>query len=146
METKTNTTTGPAFLDDPRIQGSFASAQRSIGLYGALTAAALTAVVVVAACGHTVNGFMWVRAVLPPLIILLIHRMTVSVAGGSRRAFERLSGLTVVMPIAIIGVDFVPGVCPLWYALMQSVCMLPVIHLAFLTRGSALRGAFPKAR
>ncbi|MFD8638085.1 hypothetical protein [Streptomyces sp. NPDC059533] len=146
METETHTTTDPALLDDPRVQGALATAERSIRIYGALSAAALTVVVAVAGSGHVVNGFMWVRAVLLPLIGLLVHRIVVSAARGSRRAFERLSGFTVVMPIAIVGVDFIPGVCPLWYAVTQTVCMLPVVHVAVLTRRSALRAAFPKGR
>jgi hypothetical protein len=43
-------------------------------------------------------------------------------------------------------VDLIPGVCPPWYAVMQVVCMLPIIRVAFITRGSALRVAFPKGR
>ncbi|MET7447577.1 MULTISPECIES: hypothetical protein [unclassified Streptomyces] len=56
-----------------------------------------------------------------------------------------MSALVVIMPIAIIGVDLIPGVCPPWYAVMQVVCMLPVIRVAFVIRGSALRDAFPKS-
>jgi hypothetical protein len=87
---------------------------------------------------------MWVRAVLLPVVAVLIYRMTVSASRGSRRAFERVSALAVIMPIAIIGVDLIPGVCPPWYAVMQAVCMVPIIRVAFITRGSALRAAFPK--
>ncbi|MEU9060671.1 hypothetical protein AB0D13_17925 [Streptomyces sp. NPDC048430] len=50
------------------------------------------------------------------------------------------------MPVAIIGVDLIPGVCPPWYAVTHVVCMLPVIRVALLTRGSALRAAFPRSR
>ncbi|MFI8869238.1 hypothetical protein ACIQ64_32220 [Streptomyces sp. NPDC094473] len=56
-----------------------------------------------------------------------------------------MSALVVIMPTAIIGVDLIPGVCPPWYAVMQVVCMLPVIRVAFVIRGSALRDAFPKS-
>ncbi|MFJ5549804.1 hypothetical protein [Streptomyces sp. NPDC093225] len=146
METETHTTTGPAALDTPRTHEAFTMAKRCTTLYGALTAAALLAVVVVAGGGHTVNGFMWVRAALLPLTALLVHRVTVAASRGSRRAYERVSAVTVVMPIAIIGVDFVPGVCPLWYAVMQTVCMLPVLRVALLTRGPVLRAAFPRGR
>ncbi|WKU48890.1 hypothetical protein Q3V23_35190 [Streptomyces sp. VNUA116] len=145
-ETSTHTTAGPALVNDPRTQAAFATAKNSIKIYVALTAAALLAVIVVAGTGHTVNTFMWVRAVLLPVMAVLIHRVTASAARGSRRAFERLSTLAVVMPIAIIVVDLIPGVCPPWYAVMQVVCMLPVIGVAFITRGSALRAAFPKGR
>lgn len=137
MTTKTNL--------QPEALRALASARRSITLYGALTATALAAVVVVAATGHTVNTFMWVRAVLLPVIAYVLHRITVSAEAGSRRAFDRVSTLAVIMPIAIIGVDLIPGVCPPWYAVTQTLCMLPVIRVAFLTRGTALKTAFPKA-
>jgi hypothetical protein len=72
--------------------------------------------------------------------------MAVSGSRGSRRAFERVSALAVIMPIAIIAVDLIPGVCPPWYAVMQVVCLLPIIRVAVITRGSAQRSAFPKPR
>jgi hypothetical protein len=53
--------------------------------------------------------FMWVRAVLLPVVAVLVHRLAVAGSRGSRRAFERLSALAVIMPIAIVGVDLVPG-------------------------------------
>ncbi|UNO43892.1 hypothetical protein KGS77_13275 [Streptomyces sp. MST-110588] len=132
-------------MDTPRTREAFDAAKTSIKIYGALSAVALLTVIAVAVGGHMVNTFMWVRAVLLPVVAVLIHRVTVSASRGSRRAFERLSALAVIMPIAIIGVDLIPGVCPPWYAVMQVVCMLPVIRTAFLTRGSALRAAFPKS-
>ncbi|MGW1839735.1 hypothetical protein [Streptomyces sp. NPDC002067] len=146
METNAHSTAGAALLDTPRAQGAFGTAKSSVKVYGLLSAAALLAVVAVSISGHTVNTFMWVRAVLLPVVAVLIHRMTGSASRGSRRAFERVRALAVIMPIAIIGVDLIPGVCPPWYAVMQTVCMLPVIRVAFLTRGSALRAAFPKGR
>ncbi|MCF3106295.1 hypothetical protein IPZ58_32695 [Streptomyces roseoverticillatus] len=145
-ETGTHTTAAAAPLNAPRTQDAFTTAKNCVKIYGALGTAALLAVIVVAGTGHTVNTFMWVRAVLLPVVAVLIHRVTVSAARGSRRSFERVSTLAVIMPIAIIGVDLIPGVCPPWYAVMQAVCVLPVIGVAFITRGSALRAAFPKGR
>jgi hypothetical protein len=146
METNTHTTTEAVLLNDRRILKVFGTARNSIKVYGALSAVALLMVIVMSSSGHLVNTFMWVRAVLLPVVALLIYRMTVSSSRGSRRAFERVSALALIMPIAIIGVDLIPGVCPPWYAVMQVVCMLPIIRLAFVTRSSALRSAFPKAR
>ncbi|MFI0975584.1 hypothetical protein ACH4SP_00990 [Streptomyces sp. NPDC021093] len=161
METNQHTTTGPALLDSPRSQQAFGAAKNSVKIYGALSAAALLTVAAVAVSGHTgsghtgsgrtgnghtVNTFMWVRAALLPVVAVLLHRLTVSASRGSRRAFERVSTLAVVMPIAIVGVDLVPGVCPPWYAVLQAVCMAPVVRVAFLTRGAALRAVFPKSR
>ncbi|WP_406319979.1 hypothetical protein OHA77_39440 [Streptosporangium sp. NBC_01639] len=138
--------TEAALLNCPRIQAAFDTAKNSVKVYGALSAVALLAIIAVSSSGHMVNTFMWVRAVLLPVVAVVIYRMTVSASQGSRRAFERLSALAIIMPIAIIGVDLIPGVCPPWYAVIQAVCMLPVIRVAFITRGSALRAAFTKSR
>ncbi|GGL95188.1 hypothetical protein GCM10010129_43780 [Streptomyces fumigatiscleroticus] len=146
METDTHTTTAAELLDDPRTRRAFNTAKTSVKVYGALSAAALLAVIAVSVSGHRVNTFMWVRAVLLPVVAVLIHRMTGSASRGSRRAFERVRTLAVIMPVAIIGVDLIPGVCPPWYAVTQVVCVLPVVRVAFVTRGSALRTAFPKGR
>ncbi|RJL35337.1 hypothetical protein [Bailinhaonella thermotolerans] len=145
MESNEHTTPG-ARLGGPRLQRAFGTAKNSVKIYGALSSLALLAVIVVASAGHLVNTFMWVRAVLLPLVAVLLYRLTVSASRGSRRAFERVNALAVIMPIAIIGVDLIPGICPPWYAVTQVVCMLPIIRVAFLTRGPALRAAFPKRR
>ncbi|RMI37074.1 hypothetical protein EBO15_36875 [Actinomadura harenae] len=134
--------TPAALLDSP---GAFGAVRRGVMIYGVLAALALVAVIVVAGTGHTVNTFMWVRAILLPVLAVPIHRMVLSASRGSRRAFERVSTLSAVMPIAIIGVDLIPGICPPWYAGTQVVCMLPVIGVAVAVRRSdALRDAFPK--
>lgn len=137
------TNTRPA--EDPAARQALDSARTSVRLYGVLGAAALVAVAAVAATGHTVNTFMWVRAALLPVIAYVVLRVLAAAARGSRRAFERVSALAVIMPVAIIGVDLIPGVCPPWYAVVQTLCVLPVIRVAFLTRGAALKSAFPKA-
>ncbi|WP_052498918.1 hypothetical protein [Streptomyces vietnamensis] len=144
METDLNSPSTAAPLDRADTRRAFATATASVKIYGALGALSLLTVAGLAAGGHPVNTFMWVRAVLLPLVAVLVHRLTVSASRGSQRAFERVRGLAVVLPVAIIGVDLIPGVCPPWYAAMQAVCMLPVIRLAFLTRGTALRTAFSR--
>ncbi|MEU7799676.1 hypothetical protein AB0J14_27210 [Micromonospora arborensis] len=132
------------YLERPDTRRAFRTVTNSIKVYAVLSAVALVAVIVVSSSGHLVNTFMWIRAVLLPVAAPLIYQIAVSASRGSRRAFERVAALTVIMPIAIIGVDVIPGVCPPWYAVLQVVCMLPIIRIAFVTRGSALRAAFPK--
>ncbi|MFJ3202604.1 hypothetical protein [Streptomyces sp. NPDC086989] len=149
METDANTTpstpsTPSTTTESARV--AFAAIRVSVKVYGTLTAAALLAVIAVAATGHMVNPFMWVRAILLPLTAVLLHRLTVSASRGSRRAFERLRGISVVLPIAIVGVDLIPGVCPWWYAAVQALCVLPVIRIAFTIRGTAVRAACPQTR
>ncbi|MEV0971545.1 hypothetical protein [Microtetraspora glauca] len=52
--------------------------------------------------------------------------------------------LSTIMPVAITGVDLIPGLYPEWYAVLQGLSALPLIGVAFITRGSALSAAFPK--
>ncbi|RFU41636.1 hypothetical protein DZF91_10690 [Actinomadura logoneensis] len=144
METNTQPST-TALLNGPGAEGAFKAAKTGVKVYSALSTAALLGVIVVASTGHMVNTFMWVRAILLPVVAVLIQRVTVSASRGSGRSFERMRALSVIMPIAIIGVDLIPGVCPPWYAVMQVVCMLPIIAVAFVARGSALRPVFPEA-
>ncbi|WP_371674928.1 hypothetical protein [Streptomyces sp. NBC_01276] len=147
MENDANTTTAdPALLNTPAALDAFATTRVGVKVYGALTAAALLAVIAAASTGHMVNPFMWIRAVLLPLIAALLHRLALSASRGSRRAFERLRGISAVFPVAVVGVDLIPGVCPWWYAAVQALCVLPVLRIAFTTRGAPLRAAFPKTR
>src|SRR5690348_14053723 len=86
-----------------------------------VSALALAATAAVAVHGHSVNTFMWVRGALLPVVAVLLYRLAVRAAAGDGRAADRLRTLTVIMPLAIIGVDLIPGVCPPWYATAQAL-------------------------
>jgi cytochrome bd-type quinol oxidase subunit 2 len=146
MDTNMHATPRAALLNNPRSHRAFTTIKRSITVYGLLSILALLAVIAVWSGGGPVNTFMWVRAALLPAVTVLIYRLAVSASRGSRRAFERVRALAVIMPIAIIGIDLIPGICPPWYAVTQAVCMLSILGVAFTTRGSALRAAFPKEK
>jgi len=62
------------------------TAKKNIKIYGVLSAAALLTVVAVAATGHPVNPFMWVRAILLPFVAVLLHRLTVAIRAHRRRS------------------------------------------------------------
>jgi hypothetical protein len=140
-----DTTARTAQLDDPDTQEAFDTMKKYVKLYRAICAITLGTVAVVAISGPTVSTFMWVRSVILLAIAPVIHRMAVSAAQGVRRSFERLRTLTVIMPIAIVAVDLIPGVCPVWYAGMQGLSALALIGATFIIRGSALRTAYPKS-
>jgi hypothetical protein len=120
--------------------------KKCVTLYGLICAIALGTVAVVTFTDQPASLFMWIRAAILLAISPLLFRMAVRAAQGARRSFERLETVTAIMPIAIIGVDLIPGVCPAWYAVMQGICSLPLIAVAFLTRGRRLRSAFPKQK
>ncbi|MFD0278336.1 hypothetical protein ACFVHB_31125 [Kitasatospora sp. NPDC127111] len=136
-------TTATAQLGDSRTQDAFDTVKKCITLFGAVGAIVLGTVAVMAFTGHEASPFMWIRGAILFLVAFLLHRFTVRAAQGSYKAFDRLRTLSTIMPIAIIGVDLIPGLCPAWYAVIQGLSALALIGVAVITRGSALSAAFP---
>lgn len=119
---------------------------RAVQVFGLLSAAALLALVAVSASGGTASTPMWVRAGLLLAIAELTDRAVLSASRGSRRSFGRVKAIAVVVLVAAVGVDLIPGIWPAWYLAMQGVCTAPLIRAAVITRAPALRDAFPKPR
>ncbi|GAB7181844.1 hypothetical protein ATKI12_1675 [Kitasatospora sp. Ki12] len=125
-------------------QSTFTTIKKCVVLFGAVSAIVLGTVAVTAFTGHEATPFMWIRAVILLGAAPLVHRMVSQAAAGSYRAFDRVRTLARVMPVAVIGVDLIPGLCPAWYVVLQGLSALALVAVAVLTHGSALRAAFPK--
>lgn len=138
-----NTGAATANPGNSRVQDAFDRMRKCITLFGAVSAVVLGTVAVVAFTGHGTTSFLWVRGAVLLALAPLLHRFTVRAQGGSYKAFERVRTLSAVMPVAIIGVDLIPGLCPPWYGVLQGLSAPALIGVAVLTRGSALRAAFP---
>ncbi|GAA2321205.1 hypothetical protein OHT20_09205 [Streptomyces caniferus] len=145
METTSRTTAGPAHLDRPHIRRAFGTVKILVAAYGVLSAAVLLTVALLALSGHPVTSFLWGRSAGVLASAAVTYWLTVLAARGARWAFLRLRIISVVMPVAIVGVDMIPGVCPAWFALVQALCAVAVAAAAFVVNGAGLRGAFPKA-
>ncbi|MEU3569992.1 hypothetical protein AB0E96_16440 [Kitasatospora sp. NPDC036755] len=126
-------------------QDGFTAVKKCIVLFGAGGAVVLGTVAAVAATGHPTTPFMWIRGVIFLALAPFLHRKASDAAGGSRQAFDRLRTLSTVLPIAIVAVDGIPGLCPLWYAVLQGLSALALAAVAVLTRTSALAGSFSEA-
>ncbi|MEU8923509.1 hypothetical protein AB0D10_21635 [Kitasatospora sp. NPDC048545] len=126
-------------------QEIFGTVKKCVALYGAVSAVVLGTVAVMASTGHGTTAFMWIRGGILLAAAPLIHRMVTRAAEGSAKAFDRVRTLSTIMPIAVIGVDLVPGLCPPWYAVLQGLSALALVAVAVLTRGSALRAVFPES-
>lgn len=134
------TTTQAARTDE-----AFDTARTYVTLFGAVGAIVLATVAVMAATGHHTTAFLWIRGAVLLAATPLLLRYTTRAAEGSPRAFDRLRTLATTMPVAIVAVDLVPGLCPAWYAVLQGLSALSLAAVAVLTRGAALREAFPKS-
>ena len=51
--------------------------------------------------------------------------------------------ISVVVPIAVVALDSIPGALPLWFAALQIAGAL-ALPAAFIANGRKLRSAFPK--
>lgn len=122
------------------------AARKCIGIFG-VASAVVVAIVAAKALGHSpVNTFMWVRSVILLVISPVLYRSAVSASNGSRGAFARLRFISLVLPAAIVVVDLIPGVCPVWYAAVQGASAIPLIAVAVITRRKPLHPAFAAAR
>ncbi|MFB6438171.1 hypothetical protein ACFCVY_15550 [Streptomyces sp. NPDC056411] len=142
METSNRTTADAAPLHLPGAQRAFGTAKILVAAYGVLSAAVLLTVAVLAITDHPVTSFMWGRSAGLLASAAVVHWLTVLAARGRRWAYRRVRILSVVMPVAIIAVDLIPGICPGWFALAQAVSALPLAATAFLSNGPGLRAAF----
>lgn len=128
-------------------QQQFEAFQRAKGfvvLYGLLGAIVLATVVVRAATGHVVPGFLWGRSCAVFATSVVAFWFLTLAARGARWAYLRIRVISVVMPIAIVGVDLIPGLCPGWFAVMQAVCALAIVPVAFIVNSSRVRAAFAR--
>ncbi|MFI2608053.1 hypothetical protein [Kitasatospora sp. NPDC018619] len=126
-------------------RADFTTVKRCVLLFGAGGAVVLGTVAATAAAGHTATPFMWIRGVLLPALACFLHHLATRAAAGSYRPFDRLRTLATVLPVAVIAVDAIPGLCPLWYAVLQGLSALPLVAVAVLTRTAALKSAFAEA-
>ncbi|MBW8483989.1 hypothetical protein [Actinomadura parmotrematis] len=118
---------------------AFGTVDKYVKLFGAIGAVVLATVAAMALTGHEATAFMWIRGMILFAASFLLHRYTVRAARGSDRALDRLRTLATILPIAIVGVDLVPGLCPPWYAVLQGLSALALVGVAVLTRRPALR-------
>jgi hypothetical protein len=141
-----NTTTATGHLNDSRDRDAFDMVKKCVTLFGAVGVIVLGTVAVMAFTGHAATSFMWVRAAVLLACAPLIHRMGVQASQGSAKAFDRVRTLSTITPIAIIGVDLIPGLCPPWYAVLQGLSALALVAVAVITRGAVLSAAFPRKK
>ncbi|MFI6183805.1 hypothetical protein ACIA8R_50310 [Nonomuraea sp. NPDC051191] len=137
------TTTATAPLGEARTQDAFATIKKCVTLFGVVGVIVLGVVAVTTFAGQEASAFMWIRGVILVAVAPLIHRMTVRASQGSYKDFARVRTLSATLPIAIVAVDLIPGLCPAWYAVLQGLSAPALGGVALITRGSSLRAAFP---
>ncbi|MFF1876909.1 hypothetical protein [Leifsonia sp. NPDC058230] len=106
---------------------------KCIWIYGVGNAVVLGLVLAAALSGGEPSVFMWVRAAIlvgaTPFLLWLENRAR----SGSESAGGRLRLVSTILPVAVIVVDFIPGVAPVWYGLLQGLCALVLVPVAVST-------------
>ncbi|MFF1695620.1 hypothetical protein ACFVXC_18635 [Streptomyces sp. NPDC058257] len=141
METASSSTANATRLDNPHRARDFGRVKVLVAAYGALGAAVLITVAALALTGQTVTSFMWGRSAGVVASAAVTYWLTVLAARGARWAYLRVRVISIVMPIAIIAIDMIPGALPPWFVALQIACALTIGATAFIVNGRGLRAA-----
>lgn len=136
---------GAGRLNNARVRRAFDTVKNCIVIFGVVSAVVLAAVAAIAFIGGWVTTFMWVRAGILLLITPVFYRLTVRASQGVRKNFDRLRLVTTILPVAIVVVDLIPGLCPAWYAGMQALSAVPLVAIAVIVRRHFVNAAFADA-
>ncbi|MGW0523766.1 hypothetical protein [Crossiella sp. NPDC003009] len=118
--------------------------KKLVAVYGAISVAVLAVVIILSATGGAVSSFMWGRAGGMVASAVVTYWLAEHAARGARWAYLRVRIICVVVPIAVIAMDSVPGALPVWFAGTQIAGALALIPAAVLVNRAGLRAAFPK--
>jgi len=143
MSSSTNISTEIAGAADASVARDFDLATKLIVIYGVAGAILIGALMVIVVAGGEPSVLMWVRSTILLAMMPFLSMFAVRAEQGRTSSLQRLRLLTTVLPVVIIGVDLIPGVCPTWYAAMQAVSALALAPIGFLTRRPEIRDAFP---
>ena len=125
-------------MSNNRNQTALSVVKKLVGTYGVVGAVVLgTAAAVV--MGHgSVSQFMWIRAGILLAVAPLLYLWAARADRGELRSLIRLRWVSLVLPIAIVVVDLIPGMCPVWYTALQAGSALALVAVAVLTRTGSL--------
>jgi hypothetical protein len=147
MHKTDNTTTADApvaLVHRLGTRAAFSRVKVFVALYGAFSVLVLLANGAIATTGHgdAVSTFMWTRSSIIVASAVLIYWLAVRASRGLHSAYWRVRILSIILPVAIVAVDMIPGVSPLWFTLAQAVCALALAPVAFIVSGRRLRAVF----
>jgi hypothetical protein len=112
--------------------------------YLALSVLTLATIVARRHDAHAVNSAVWTHGIIVTASAFLTLVFVIRAARGSRRAYLRLRIVSIVMPLAILGIIALPGTFPLWMKIEQAVCGVMLVAIAVLANNPRLRSAFRK--
>jgi hypothetical protein len=124
-------------------QTALSLVRKLVGIYGVVSVLVLATVAAVVIGHGSVSLFMWIRAGILLGAAPLIYRWAVRAGRGENVSLDLLRRVSLVLPVAIVVVDLIPGMCPVWYASLQAGSALALVAVAVLTRTGSLRRIRP---
>lgn len=132
MATPSRTTAATDHITRPDTLRAFDTVRKLVMVYGAFSVAVLVAVVALSVMGREVTSFMWGRTGGMFASAVVTYWLTVVASRGARWARTRVRVITVVVPIAIIAIDSIPGALPLWFVVLQIAGALALAPAALI--------------
>jgi hypothetical protein len=120
-------------------QTALSLVRKLVVIYGVVSVLVLATVAAVVTGHGSVSQFMWIRAGILLAAAPLIYLLAVRADRGETGSLDRLRKVSIVLPIAIVVVDLIPGMCPVWYTALQAGSALALGAVALLTRTGSLR-------
>jgi hypothetical protein len=129
---------------NPRAIKTFQAIKELTAGYLCLSVLTLASIVARRHDPHAVNSAVWRHGVIVTVSAFLTSVFTIRAARGSRRAYLRLRIVSIVTPVAIVGLIALPGTFPLRMKIEQAVCGVMLAAIAVLANNQLLRSAFRK--
>jgi len=117
---------------------AIATVKKLVLIYGIVGVLVLATVAGTTIAGGQVSSFMWIRAGILLLVTPVILGWASRAGAGQLKSLDRIRSVSIILPIAIVAVDLIPGMCPMWYTGLQGVSALALVAVAVLTRRGPL--------
>lgn len=119
--------------DRVALREAFELARKCIWIFLVCNAIALASVVIVTFLGEGTSMFMWVRALILVAVSPFLLWVARRAGAGSVGMVGRLRVVSTVLPVAVIVIDFLPGIAPVWYGVIQGLGALALIPVAVIS-------------
>lgn len=132
IDTRNQTPANDYTTQPSRRSKEFQTAFKCVWIFGVASAISLASVVATAILGGAPSTFMWVRAAVLLAVTPLLLRLTRRAGQGDDGMLRRLRIVSTILPIAVVVIDFIPGVAPIWYGAIQGVAALSLVPVAIV--------------
>jgi hypothetical protein len=129
-------------VTDPDAREKLHIARVLLGGYAGVSVLTLMAIVVFSGDPDIVTDAVWIRGSILAVASLITFAVGVSMARGSRSNYRRVRVIALAQVVAIVVIESVPGVFPVWFKIENGVCGALLVIVVLLTFARTVRSAF----